>query len=115
MKCDDCRVRSKALLVLRNVLSRLDANQISERECKLFSDFLQDLSVHAKDKEGFNKNHIQTAPNYKTFFVKLSKLFPVKRVFARIIGDIGEIAINFAKRCSDGENDEHYIELGKQI
>ena len=54
MKCDDCRVRSKALLVLRNVLSRLDANQISERECKLFSDFLQDLSVHAKDKECFN-------------------------------------------------------------
>ena len=53
MKCDDCRVRSKALLVLRNVLSRLDANQISERECKLFSDFLQDLSVHAKDKECF--------------------------------------------------------------
>ena len=36
----------------------------------------------------------------------------MKRVFARIIGDIGEIAINFAKRCSDGENDEHYIELG---
>ena len=53
MKCDDCRVRSKALLVLRNVLSRLDANQISERECKLFSDFLQDLSVHAKDKDCF--------------------------------------------------------------
>ena len=46
--------------------------------------------------------------------MKLAKLFPVKRVFARIIGDIGEIAINFAKRCSDGENDEHYIELGMQ-
>ena len=57
MKCDDCRVRSKALLVLRNVLSRLDANQISERECKLFSDFLQDLSVHAKDKECFNSQN----------------------------------------------------------
>ena len=48
-------------------------------------------------------------------FGKTDKLFPVKRVFGRIIGDIGEIAINFAKRCSDGENDEHYIELGEQI
>ena len=64
MKCDDCRVRSKALLVLRNVLSRLDANQISERECKLFSDFLQDLSVHAKDKECFNSQNVTIVGNH---------------------------------------------------
>ena len=38
-------------------MSRLDANQISERECKLFSDFLQDLSVHAKDKECFDSQN----------------------------------------------------------
>ena len=44
-------------------MSRLDANQISERECKLFSDFLQDLSVHAKDKECFDSQNATIVPS----------------------------------------------------
>ena len=77
----DPRVRSKAVLSLAQVLRKVDCENVSRKECELFSDFLlRDLSPLAHDSHFF-----------------------VKRAFARVIGDIGEIAYRFARRCIEGK------------
>ena len=79
---NDPRVRSKAVLSLAQVLGKVDCENVSRKECELFSDFmLRDLSHLAHDS-----------------------FFFVKRSYARVIGDIGEIAYRFARRCIEGND-----------
>ena len=75
----DSRIRSKALLSLSSVLVQLDPSKVSRKECELFSDFLlRDLAPLASDAQ-----------------------FHVKRTYARVIGRIGDVAFEFARRCVD--------------
>ena len=79
----DSRIRNRALLSLSTVLSVLDPESVTRKECELFSNFLLgDLTPITQDSK-----------------------FHLKRNYARVIGSIGLTAYKFAQR-NDLENNE---------
>ena len=58
----------------------------------MFNDFLSDLCAHSKDS-----------------------LFSVRRTFARIIGDLATIAVEFAKRTVDEQNEDPFSHVRNKV